>query len=85
MTVVPDPAAAKIYDQLYALYRQCHDAFGGVTITDAAGRTMNLKPNEFSQSAEVQDALKVLTADGKVEYVLNCICICDCRDSLAIG
>jgi len=26
----PDPARQKIYDELYALYRQLHDAFGGV-------------------------------------------------------
>jgi L-ribulokinase len=26
----PKPAAQKTYEQLYALYRQCHDAFGGV-------------------------------------------------------
>jgi L-ribulokinase len=26
----PKPAARKTYEQLYALYRQCHDAFGGL-------------------------------------------------------
>ena len=27
---VPKPAARKTYDQLYRLYRQLHDSFGGV-------------------------------------------------------
>jgi L-ribulokinase len=27
---VPDPAARRVYDQLYGMYRQLHDAFGGV-------------------------------------------------------
>jgi len=26
----PDPAAARVYDELYALYRELHDGFGGV-------------------------------------------------------
>ena len=26
----PDPAARRTYDELYALYRELHDAFGGV-------------------------------------------------------
>jgi len=26
----PDPAAAAVYDELYALYRELHDVFGGV-------------------------------------------------------
>ena len=26
----PDPSARPIYDELYALYRELHDAFGGV-------------------------------------------------------
>ena len=26
----PSPAAHAIYDELYALYRELHDAFGGV-------------------------------------------------------
>jgi len=26
----PDPAAARAYDTLYAIYRELHDAFGGV-------------------------------------------------------
>jgi L-ribulokinase len=30
-TYTPDPARAAIYDRLFALYRQVHDAFGGVT------------------------------------------------------
>jgi L-ribulokinase len=36
----PDPAATAIYDRLYALYRQTHDAFGGVTSTAALGNVM---------------------------------------------
>jgi len=27
----PDPARQKIYDRLYRLYRELHDAFGGVS------------------------------------------------------
>jgi L-ribulokinase len=27
---LPDPAAGKVYDELYAIYRELHDAFGGV-------------------------------------------------------
>jgi len=27
---VPDPAARRVYDRLYGMYRQLHDAFGGV-------------------------------------------------------
>ena len=26
----PDPAASRTYDELYAVYRELHDAFGGV-------------------------------------------------------
>ena len=26
----PDPAAHAVYDELYAIYRELHDAFGGV-------------------------------------------------------
>ncbi|HSB37516.1 MAG TPA: FGGY-family carbohydrate kinase, partial [Gaiellaceae bacterium] len=26
----PDPAAARVYDELYGLYRELHDRFGGV-------------------------------------------------------
>jgi L-ribulokinase len=36
----PKPAARKTYDQLYALYRQVHDAFGGVTKSADLGRVM---------------------------------------------
>jgi len=36
----PKPAAQKIYDQLYALYRQCHDAFGGRTTAADLSRVM---------------------------------------------
>ena len=36
----PDPAAAATYDKLYALYRQTHDAFGGVTTSAALGNVM---------------------------------------------
>ncbi len=34
------PAARTPYNQLYALYRQCHDAFGGVTISADLSRVM---------------------------------------------
>jgi L-ribulokinase len=36
----PRPAAQKTYDQLYTLYRQCHDAFGGVTKSSDLSRVM---------------------------------------------
>ena len=36
----PDPAASAVYDKLYALYRQTHDAFGGVTSCAALGNVM---------------------------------------------
>jgi L-ribulokinase len=36
----PKPAAQKTYDQLYALYRQCHDAFGGRTTAADLSRVM---------------------------------------------
>ena len=35
-TFVPDAAAGKVYDELYALYRELHDAFGGL-----AGTSLN--------------------------------------------
>jgi L-ribulokinase len=28
---VPDPAARKVYDELYRIYRELHDAFGGLS------------------------------------------------------
>jgi len=36
----PKAAAQKTYDQLYALYRQCHDAFGGVNKSSDLSRVM---------------------------------------------
>jgi L-ribulokinase len=36
----PDPAATAVYDKLYVLYRQTHDAFGGVTASAALGNVM---------------------------------------------
>jgi L-ribulokinase len=36
----PKPAAQKTYAQLYALYRQCHDAFGGVNKSSDLSRVM---------------------------------------------
>ena len=36
----PKPAAQKTYDELYALYRQCHDAFGGVNKSADLSRVM---------------------------------------------
>jgi L-ribulokinase len=36
----PDPAATVVYDKLYALYCQTHDAFGGVTASAALGNVM---------------------------------------------
>jgi L-ribulokinase len=34
----PDAAAHRVYDKLYAIYRELHDAFGGV----AGGRPADL-------------------------------------------
>lgn len=36
----PRPAARKVYDQLYALYRQLHDSFGGRNPSADLGRVM---------------------------------------------
>ncbi len=36
----PKPAAQKTYEQLYSLYRQCHDAFGGVNKSSDLSRVM---------------------------------------------
>ncbi len=36
----PKPANQKIYDQLYALYRQVHDSFGGRAISADLSRVM---------------------------------------------
>jgi L-ribulokinase len=36
----PNPQASATYDKLYALYRQTHDAFGGVTASAALGNVM---------------------------------------------
>jgi L-ribulokinase len=29
-TFIPDPAASRIYDELYGMYRELHDVFGAV-------------------------------------------------------
>ena len=39
-TYQPNPAATAVYDKLYGLYRQTHDAFGGVTAAAALGNVM---------------------------------------------
>jgi len=36
----PDPAARKVYDQLYVLYRQLHDSFGGLNKSADLSRVM---------------------------------------------
>ncbi len=36
----PRPAAQKTYDQLYALYRQVHDSFGGLNKSADLSRVM---------------------------------------------
>ena len=36
----PNPQASATYDKLYALYRQTHDAFGGVTTSASLGNVM---------------------------------------------
>ncbi len=40
VSYVPRPAAQKTYNQLYALYRQCHDAFGGLNKSVDLSRVM---------------------------------------------
>ena len=40
ISYLPKPAAQKTYDQLYALYRSCHDAFGGVNKSNDLSRVM---------------------------------------------
>ena len=38
VSYAPDPANQRVYEQLYTLYRQLHDAFGGVTrVADLSG------------------------------------------------
>ncbi|HTX66164.1 MAG TPA: ribulokinase [Opitutaceae bacterium] len=37
---MPDPQAHRVYDELYALYRQLHDAFGGVSRAADLGAVM---------------------------------------------
>lgn len=39
-TYKPDPAAAKVYGELFALYRDVHDAFGGVNPSANLGHVM---------------------------------------------
>jgi L-ribulokinase len=36
----PDPQASRVYDELYAIYRALHDAFGGVSASASLGATM---------------------------------------------
>lgn len=36
----PDPAASSVYDELYAMYRELHDVFGGVASPDADVSTL---------------------------------------------
>ena len=36
----PEPGSQKVYDELYALYRQLHDAFGGVTSSASLANVM---------------------------------------------
>jgi L-ribulokinase len=37
---LPDPDARAVYDELYAMYRELHDAFGGVAPGDGLGTLM---------------------------------------------
>ena len=47
----PDPAARKVYDQLYVLYRQLHDSFGGLNKSADLSRVMkNLLAIKEAQS-----------------------------------
>lgn len=39
-TFTPDPAAVQVYEQLYAIYRRLHDAFGTPNHADALGDVM---------------------------------------------
>jgi L-ribulokinase len=41
----PDPAASAIYDELYALYRELHDAFGGVAASAASAASGATTPD----------------------------------------
>lgn len=42
VTYSPQPEARAVYDQLYVLYRQLHDAFGGVAQADLGGLMKSL-------------------------------------------
>ena len=33
----PDAAARRVYDEIYGIYRELHDAFGGVAAAETAG------------------------------------------------
>jgi L-ribulokinase len=39
-TYQPDPAHAGVYEELFALFRDVHDAFGGVNESASLGRVM---------------------------------------------
>ncbi len=54
----PDPANARVYDQLYALYRQVHDAFGGVNkAADLSGLMKTLIEIKELASHQPEDEL----------------------------
>jgi L-ribulokinase len=38
----PNPAAVKVYDELYGMYRELHDTFGGIGDAATGGATGNL-------------------------------------------
>jgi L-ribulokinase len=40
VSYTPKPAAQKVYDELYRLYRQCHDSFGGLNKSADLSRVM---------------------------------------------
>ncbi len=56
---VPDPAAGAVYDELYALYMQLHDAFGGVTRSaDLSGVMKALLAIKYGRPAEAAPVIQ---------------------------
>ena len=50
----PNPAAARVYDELYGIYRELHDSFGGVRVGKAdfaslMKRLLAIRERETSQ------------------------------------
>jgi L-ribulokinase len=54
----PNPAAARVYQQLFGIYRRLHDAFG------VAGHSTDLS-GVMKQLLDIRDRVRSASADGK--------------------